>query len=139
MVPNTCAYYFLPVAFSSSSRSQLNSPSKKILPNSQEKTWGGIAFLVMLLVDAILYRFFMGLYGGLVLALILSNSFCPLYFLFSELYPGLLQTYFTLFRWAFSGLVKDRGESRDTPLEFCWNQCFFTENQQILLYQEIQT
>ena len=29
-------------------------------------------------------------------------------------------------------------ESRDTPLEFCWHQHFFTENQQILLYQEIQ-
>ena len=29
-------------------------------------------------------------------------------------------------------------ESRDTPPEFCWNQCFFTGNQQILLYQEIQ-
>ena len=99
--------------------SQLNSSSKKILPNSQEKTWGGIAFLVMLLVDVILYRFFMGLYGGLLLALILSNSFYPLYFLFSEIYPGLLQTYFTLFRWAFSGLVKERGESRDTPLELC--------------------
>ena len=29
-------------------------------------------------------------------------------------------------------------ESRDTPLEFCWHQHFFTGNQQILLYQEIQ-
>ena len=29
-------------------------------------------------------------------------------------------------------------ESRDTPFEFCWHQHFFTENQQILLYQEIQ-
>ena len=29
-------------------------------------------------------------------------------------------------------------ESRDTPLEFCWHQDFFTGNQQILLYQEIQ-
>ena len=29
-------------------------------------------------------------------------------------------------------------ESRDTPLEFCWHQHFFTRNQQILLYQEIQ-
>ena len=28
-------------------------------------------------------------------------------------------------------------ESRDTPLEFCWHQHFFTGNQQILLYQEI--
>ena len=29
-------------------------------------------------------------------------------------------------------------ESRDTPLEFCWHHHFFTENHQILLYQEIQ-
>ena len=28
-------------------------------------------------------------------------------------------------------------ESRDTPLEFCWRQHFFTRNQKILLYQEI--
>ena len=29
-------------------------------------------------------------------------------------------------------------ESRDTPLEFCWHQNFFTGNQQILRYEEIQ-
>ena len=29
-------------------------------------------------------------------------------------------------------------ESRDTPLEFCWHQDFFSGNKQILLYQEIQ-
>ena len=29
-------------------------------------------------------------------------------------------------------------ESRDIPLGFCWLQYFFTGNQQILLYQEIQ-
>ena len=29
-------------------------------------------------------------------------------------------------------------ESRDTPLEFCRHQNFFTGNQQILLYEEIQ-
>ena len=29
-------------------------------------------------------------------------------------------------------------ESRDTPLEFCWHQHFFTGNQEISLYQEIQ-
>ena len=29
-------------------------------------------------------------------------------------------------------------ESRDTPLEFCWHQQFFTGDQQILLHQEIQ-
>ena len=29
-------------------------------------------------------------------------------------------------------------ESRDSPLEFRWHQYFFTGNQQILLYQDIQ-
>ena len=29
-------------------------------------------------------------------------------------------------------------KSRDTSLKFCWHQYFFTGNQQILLYQEIQ-
>ena len=29
-------------------------------------------------------------------------------------------------------------ESRDKPLEFCLHQHFYTESQQILLYQEIQ-
>ena len=29
-------------------------------------------------------------------------------------------------------------ESLDTPSEFCWRQHFFTGNEQILLYQEIQ-
>ena len=29
-------------------------------------------------------------------------------------------------------------KSRDTPLEFSWHQHFFTENQQVLVYQEIQ-
>ena len=29
-------------------------------------------------------------------------------------------------------------DSCDTPLHFCWHQHFFTRNQQILLYQEIQ-
>ena len=29
-------------------------------------------------------------------------------------------------------------ESRDTPPEFCWHQHFFTENQQILLFQKAQ-
>ena len=29
-------------------------------------------------------------------------------------------------------------KSRDTSLDFCWNQHFFTTNQQILLHQEIQ-
>ena len=34
--------------------------------------------------------------------------------------------------------VKKIYESRDTPLEFCRHQHFFTGNQQILLYQEMQ-
>ena len=29
-------------------------------------------------------------------------------------------------------------ESRDTPLEFCWHQHFFTGNRQFFLYQEIK-
>ena len=29
-------------------------------------------------------------------------------------------------------------KSRDTPLQFCWHQHFFTGNQHILIYQEIQ-
>ena len=29
-------------------------------------------------------------------------------------------------------------ESRDTPLNFCWHQRFFINNQQILLYQKMQ-
>ena len=29
-------------------------------------------------------------------------------------------------------------KSRDTSLEFCWHQHFFTKNQQILLHQDIQ-
>ena len=29
-------------------------------------------------------------------------------------------------------------KSRDTHFEFCWHQHFFTENQQYLVYQEIQ-
>ena len=29
-------------------------------------------------------------------------------------------------------------KSRDTPIKFCWHQHFFTKNQQLLLYQEIQ-
>ena len=29
-------------------------------------------------------------------------------------------------------------KSRDTPLEFCWHQHFFTANQQIFPYQEIR-
>ena len=29
-------------------------------------------------------------------------------------------------------------KSRDTLLEFCWHQYFFTGNQQVLLYQEIE-
>ena len=28
-------------------------------------------------------------------------------------------------------------KSLDTLLEFCWHQCFFTEDQQLLVYQEI--
>ena len=34
--------------------------------------------------------------------------------------------------------VQKINKSRNTCLEFCWHQHFFTENQQILLHQEIQ-
>ena len=34
--------------------------------------------------------------------------------------------------------IQETYESRNAPLEFCWHQHFFTRNQQILLYQEIQ-
>ena len=34
--------------------------------------------------------------------------------------------------------IQNKCKSRHTPLEFCWHQYFFTGNQQILLYQEIQ-
>ena len=32
--------------------------------------------------------------------------------------------------------IQEIYKSRDTPLEFCWHQHFFTRNQQILVYQE---
>ena len=34
--------------------------------------------------------------------------------------------------------IREIYESRDTPLKFCYYQHFFTGNQQILLYKEIQ-
>ena len=34
--------------------------------------------------------------------------------------------------------IQNTYNSRDTPIKFCWYQYFFTKNQQLLLYQEIQ-
>ena len=34
--------------------------------------------------------------------------------------------------------IQKLNESRGILFEFCWHQHFFTENQQILLYQEMQ-
>ena len=34
--------------------------------------------------------------------------------------------------------IPKRYKSRDTPLQFCWHQHFFTGNQQFTLYQEIE-
>ena len=34
--------------------------------------------------------------------------------------------------------IQEIFKSRDTPLEFCLYQFFFTGNQQLLLYQEMQ-
>ena len=36
------------------------------------------------------------------------------------------------------GKIQKTYKSRDTPLEFLWHQNFFTGNQKILLYQQIQ-
>ena len=38
---------------------------------------------------------------------------------------------------SYLGKIQRMYKSCDTPLEFCWHQHFFTENQQILLHQEI--
>ena len=35
-------------------------------------------------------------------------------------------------------IIQNLYKSRDTPIKFCWHQYFFTKNQQLLLYQEIQ-
>ena len=34
--------------------------------------------------------------------------------------------------------IKKKYKSRDTPLVFYWHQHFFSENQQVLLFQEMQ-
>ena len=59
-----------------------------------------------------------------------------------SLLPKIFHTYPTMMK--LSTVIPDPKkiqktyESRDIPLEFCWHQYFFTGNQQILLYQEIQ-
>ena len=56
--------------------------------------------------------------------------------------PKICHTYLTVMKLG-AGIpylkkIQKIHKSRDTSLEFCWHQHFFTENQQLLLYQEIQ-
>ena len=58
-------------------------------------------------------------------------------------YPSLKSATHILQRWNLAQLYLAKEdqkiyESHDTLLEFCWHQHFFTRNQQILLYQEIE-
>ena len=56
--------------------------------------------------------------------------------------PKIYRTYSTMMKLGtiipYLKKIQKIYESRDTPPEFCWHQFFFTGNQQILLYQEIQ-
>ena len=49
-------------------------------------------------------------------------------------YPTMMQLNAVI---PYLNLIQKIYESRDTPLKFCLHQRFFTENQQILIYQEI--
>ena len=56
--------------------------------------------------------------------------------------PKICHTYPTLMKLGtvipYPKKIQKIYESHETPLDFCWYQYFFTGNQQILLYQEIQ-
>ena len=56
--------------------------------------------------------------------------------------PNICHTYPTMMKLGavipYVKKIQKISEWRDTPPEFCWHQHFFTRNQQILLYQEIQ-
>ena len=56
--------------------------------------------------------------------------------------PKICQTYPTMITLGtvipYLKKIQKISESRDTLPEFCWHQHFFTGNQEILLYQEIQ-
>ena len=59
-----------------------------------------------------------------------------------SLHPKTCHTYPTMMKLdtviPYLNQIKKKNELRDTPLDFCWHQHFFTGNQQIFLYQEIQ-
>ena len=56
--------------------------------------------------------------------------------------PKICQTYPTMMKLStvipYLRKTQKMYKSRDTSLDFCWNQHFFTTNQQILLHQEMQ-
>ena len=58
------------------------------------------------------------------------------------LLPKICHTYLTMMKPGtvipYLKKIQKTYESRDTPPKFCWHQRFFTGNQQILLYHEIQ-
>ena len=57
-------------------------------------------------------------------------------------FPKICDTYPTMIKLGtvipYLKKIQQIYESRDAPFEFSWHQRFFTEKQQILLYQEIQ-
>ena len=61
---------------------------------------------------------------------------------FLRLLPKICRTYPTIMKLGtlilYLQKIQKIYKSRDTSLEFCWHQQFFTENQKLLLYQEIQ-
>ena len=56
--------------------------------------------------------------------------------------PKICHTYTTMIKYGtvipYLKKIQKIYESHDTLFEFCWHQHFFTEDHQILLYQEIQ-
>ena len=59
-----------------------------------------------------------------------------------SLHPKTCHTYPTMMKFntviPYLKKIKKKIWIRDTPLDFCWHQHFFTGNLQIFLYQEIQ-
>ena len=56
--------------------------------------------------------------------------------------PKICHTYPTMMKLStvipYLTKIQNIYKSRGTPITFCWHQYFFTKNQQLLLYQEIQ-
>ena len=56
--------------------------------------------------------------------------------------PKICHTYLAMMKLGTAILylkkIQKKYESRDAPPQFCWHQHFFTRNQEMLLYQEIQ-